>query len=816
MTHDGSYSTTVKALIRLGLPVLVTQLGAILVGFADTLMIGRYGTDELAAAAFVNNLFMVPIVMQIGFAGGITPLVGALHGKGDHHGAGLTMRLAVRLNLIVALILTAVMAVLYFFLDAMGQEPLLLPLIRPYYLLMLFSIPLSGLFFACQQSSNGVNDTATPMWVILGANLLNVVGNYLMIFGSLGMPRLGLTGAGISTFTARLIGALVILWILTRATRFASYREGYRSRPSAGDRTMRHLFDTSWPLMLQSGIECFLWAFGAVVCGWYGRHQLAAYQIVLTVNQLGFMVYMSAGTAVAIRVANCMGRLDVPAMRQTASAGLRIVLVLAVVASLIFGVSGKTLVGLFTADHIVIAASGLLILPLVLYQFGDAIQIVYGNALRGTSNVRPMLWISIVCYLIVGVPVMLLLAAPFGMESEGVYFSFSSAVFLAALLYYLTFRSTLRSTPTPNPLTLNLLLISVIILNWNGLSLLRQLLPIVARHTIGDQAGIAASGQPIADITELVVADNGSTDGSLEWVREHFPQVKRIRFDENLGFAEGYNRAIELTQARYTLLLNSDVETTPAWLVPLYDFIDANPDVGALQPKILSWHQRDTFEYAGAAGGLIDRNGFPYCRGRLFDSLEKDRGQYDGPPVDVAWASGAALMVRTDAYRQVGGLDPLFFAHMEEIDLCLRLRNAGWRVMAVTQSAVYHMGGASLPQGNPRKVYLNFRNNLLLIHKNLPRKEARKMLLRRRLVYDTAAFFMMLLKGQWSSARAILKAHRDFRHLRPLTQSLIPNPSFLIPNPSSLIPNPSSLIPNFSPFSSRNIVIDYYLKRKKS
>ena len=379
---------------------------------------------------------------------------------------------------------------------------------------------------------------------------------------------------------------------------------------------------------------------------------------------------------------------------------------------------------------------------------------------------------------------------------------------------------------------------SVIILNWNGLSLLQQLLPGVVSHTIGEEAGTTSDGRRIADITRLVVADNGSTDGSIEWVRSHFPQVEIIRFDTNLGYAEGYNRAIRQTDSPFTVLLNSDVETTPGWLVPLYDFISANPDVGAIQPKILSFHHRDTFEYAGAAGGLIDRNGFPYCRGRLFDSLEKDRGQYDGPPVDIAWASGAALMVRTEAYRKVGGLDPLFFAHMEEIDLCLRLRNAGLRVMAVTQSTVYHIGGASLPQGNPRKVYLNFRNNLLLIYKNLPRKEGRRLLFRRRLVYDTAAFLMMLLKGQWKSASAVLKAHRDFRRLRPnytpnsplqtpnssplTTHSspLTPNSSLPTPNSSPLTPNepltPNSPLLTPTSFTSRNIVVDYYLKRKKT
>lgn len=340
--------------------------------------------------------------------------------------------------------------------------------------------------------------------------------------------------------------------------------------------------------------------------------------------------------------------------------------------------------------------------------------------------------------------------------------------------------------------------ISVIILNWNGLELLKELLPVVVRDTIGSESGRTKDGRAMADISEVVVADNGSTDGSVEWVSENFPQVRLICFECNLGYAEGYNRAVEMTDSRFAVLLNSDVETTPGWLVPLYEYMKEHPQCGAVQPKILSRRQRDCFEYAGAAGGFLDKNAFAYCRGRLFDSVERDEGQYDGEPVEVAWASGAALMVRSEAYRKIGGLDAKFFAHMEEIDLCLRLRGAGYNVKAVTQSSVYHIGGASLPQGNPKKVYLNFRNNLLLIHKNMPRREGRKMLFRRRLIYDTSAFFMMLAKLQWKSAAAVLKAHRDFRKMRKEYTQF-----------------PEQNLIACSPGSNRNIVIDYYLKRKR-
>lgn len=294
--------------------------------------------------------------------------------------------------------------------------------------------------------------------------------------------------------------------------------------------------------------------------------------------------------------------------------------------------------------------------------------------------------------------------------------------------------------------------LAVIILNWNGFSLLREFLPDAVRHTVSPEA-------------DLIVADNGSTDGSVEWIRTYYPEVKVIELGQNYGFAEGYNRAIEATGYELTLLLNSDVLVGEGWWQPLLKFMQENPQAGGCQPKILSWRDRERFEYAGAAGGLLDRLGYPYCRGRVVNEVETDRGQYDGSPVEVAWASGAALMVRTQYYKEAGGLDPKFFAHMEEIDLCLRMRTQGHPVYAVTDSAVWHVGGASLAQGNPRKTYLNFRNNLLLLHKNLPRAKGKRVLFLRRLM-DTSALLLFLLKGDLPNVKAVWRAHGDFRKMR--------------------------------------------------
>lgn len=295
--------------------------------------------------------------------------------------------------------------------------------------------------------------------------------------------------------------------------------------------------------------------------------------------------------------------------------------------------------------------------------------------------------------------------------------------------------------------------VAVVILNWNGRKLLSEYLGSVVEHT---PAGLA----------DVIVADNGSTDDSVQYLRESFPQVELIEFSENYGFAEGYNRAIAQIAPRYKycVLLNSDVEVKDDWLTPLWQFMESHPEAGACQPTIRSLVEPDKFEYAGAAGGFLDRHGYPYCRGRIFDNVETDHGQYD-TPMQVFWASGAALMVDIEVYLKCGGLDKEFFAHMEEIDLCWRIQLAGRQVWAVPQAHVYHLGGGSLPASNPRKTYLNFRNNLLMLHKNLPDSCRRGLLFRRRLL-DTVAWVKFVVNGDRENASAVLRAHRDFRTMR--------------------------------------------------
>ena len=277
--------------------------------------------------------------------------------------------------------------------------------------------------------------------------------------------------------------------------------------------------------------------------------------------------------------------------------------------------------------------------------------------------------------------------------------------------------------------------------------MLRTYLPSVIAHTKG---------------AEIIVADNGSTDDSLEVLHKEFPSVKTIVLDTNYGFAEGYNKAIEQVESEYVVLLNSDVEVTEGWLSPLLDYMTAHPEVAAVQPKIRAWRERDRFEHAGAAGGYLSWLGYPYCRGRRFGRVEQDHGQYD-TIAEIDWTTGACMCVRTSVYKECGGLDAAFFAHQEEIDLCWRMRNKGWKLACVPQSVVYHLGGGSLSYDNPRKTFLNFRNNLLMIYKN---RRFPWIVLTLRFFLDYAAAAMFLATGKKGSAKAVYEARKEYKRMR--------------------------------------------------
>lgn len=289
-------------------------------------------------------------------------------------------------------------------------------------------------------------------------------------------------------------------------------------------------------------------------------------------------------------------------------------------------------------------------------------------------------------------------------------------------------------------------LVSIVILNYNTRDFLKKFLPSVCATRYEN--------------FEVVVADNASKDDSIELLKTEFPEVKIIELNENYGFTGGYNRALKQVQADYYVLLNSDVEVDENWLQPMIELIEGNPKIAAVQPKLLTWSKKDEFEYAGASGGFIDKWGFPFCRGRIFDSLEKDKGQYD-ENLQVFWATGAALLVNADLYHEIGGLDEDFFAHMEEIDLCWRLQNAGYQIHVCPKGVVYHVGGGTLQKSNPRKTYYNFRNGLILLLKNLPGKRLFPVIIMR-LILDHVAAYRFLFQGKTGDFFAIAAAHRHF------------------------------------------------------
>lgn len=327
--------------------------------------------------------------------------------------------------------------------------------------------------------------------------------------------------------------------------------------------------------------------------------------------------------------------------------------------------------------------------------------------------------------------------------------------------------------------------VAVVILNWNGRDFLAQFLPSVTKYSHQED-------------TRVYVADNGSTDASLEFLRENYPQVKIIEMPINHGFAGGYNEALKHIDAEYYVILNSDVEVTENWIEPVISYMDKNPNVAACQPKILAHHDKTRFEHAGAAGGFIDKYGYPFCQGRIFNKFEHDEGQYDEIK-SIFWATGACMFIRAKLYKDLGGFDADFFAHMEEIDLCWRLKNRGYEIKYIPQSKIYHVGGGTLPNQSPRKIYLNFRNNLYLLYKNLPTSKFHRTLLLR-FVLDGIAATKFFLGAEMKQSFAVFRAHMTF--YRTLKSYRGKRKSLLEYNNKS----------NLSEIYPKSIVYNYYVK----
>lgn len=417
----------------------------IVVGFADNIMVGHYSTEALASASFVNNLFNVAIFCCIGFTYGLTPIVGSYFTQKRHGDIGAAMRTGVVLNVIFTLAVMAIMTAIYFNVDRLGQPEQLLPLIRPYFLIYLAGMLPISVFNVFAQWSYGINDTRLPMWIILGSNVVNIIGNYALIFGHFGLPELGLTGAGISTLIARCICPVVIICCFVSLKKNRRYFDAFlRSRVNMP--IVRKIWRISIPISMQMTFESGSFTMAAVMTGWISAIDLAAFQVIVIIGTLGFCIYYSVGSAVTILVSNEAGRDDRKAMRRVAWSGYHVLLLLMAISSAIFIFFGCDMMKAFTDDPAVLALTSSLIFPLVLYQAGDATQINFAGALRGTSKVMPMLWIAFFSYIVVGVPATYALGFPAGLGSYGIILSFSVSLFIAAALFLTFF---LKATRTP-------------------------------------------------------------------------------------------------------------------------------------------------------------------------------------------------------------------------------------------------------------------------------------------------------------------------------------------------------------------------------
>lgn len=433
------YTAHYRALVSLGVPIVIGQVGNIVLGFADTMMIGHHSMTELAAASFVNTLFMLVIIFAMGFSYGLTPVVGNLFGRGENGKIGVAVRNAVAANTLLAVILLAVVTVLYFNIDRLGQPRELIPLIRPYLVVNIVSLPFVCWLNAFKQFYDAIGDTRMPMYVLLGGNVLNICGNWMLIYGELGMPELGLLGAGISTMASRILMLVAFVAVFFCSRRYRVYREGFM-RGRVERAMFRRLNTLGWPLAMQMGMETAAFSLTAILVGWMGTVALAAHQIMLTVSQLFYMVYYGMAAAVAVRVSYFHGQGDMTGVRRTAYAGFHIILAIAATVSVPIFLLRDTIGLWFNDSAEVCLLVSQTIIPLIVYQFGDGLQCTFANALRGISCVRPLVAAAFVSYFLVSLPLSWLLGIRLGYGLVGLWAAFPVCLTCAGTLYYISFR----------------------------------------------------------------------------------------------------------------------------------------------------------------------------------------------------------------------------------------------------------------------------------------------------------------------------------------------------------------------------------------
>lgn len=434
-----SMSQHYRTLLSIGIPIMIGQMGMIVLSFADTMMVGHHSTTELGAASFVNNIINLVIITGTGFSYGLTPVVGALFGRGEQAEAGQALRCSLLANTLAAVAMMTVLLVLYFNLGNLGQPVELLGYMRPYYMVLFASLPFVMLFNAFKQFTDSITLTRTSMWILLSGNLLNILGNYIFIYGKMGAPEMGVVGAGVSTLLSRIIMVVIFIVVFMRSRRFAAYREGFFklgwSRP-----LLRRLNSLGTPIALEMGMETASFSLSIIMVGWLGTIALASHQVMTTISQFTFMVYYGLGAAVAVRTSYFHGQRDVQNVRHTVTAGLHLMVMLEVVlGGTIFLLRNH--IGAWFTDSTEVSSTVLtLLLPFFIYQFGDGMQINYANALRGIADVKPLMLIAFVAFFVISLPVGYLCGFVLGYGLMGVWMAFPFGLTSAGVMMWWRFR----------------------------------------------------------------------------------------------------------------------------------------------------------------------------------------------------------------------------------------------------------------------------------------------------------------------------------------------------------------------------------------
>lgn len=432
-TSLSTYIPHFKALLTLGLPIIVGQLGSIIQGLADTIMVGQYSTQSLAAAGFVNNLMNLILIFALGYSYALTPVVGPFHAKSQYDNAGQTLRSGLIVNGIMGLTLLLMMTILYFFLGSMGQPDELLPEIRPYYLIVVLSIPFQTIFNAFKQFTDGIGNTKLPMWILISANTLNIIGNWFLIYGIGPFPELGLFGAGLSTLLSRIFLLIAMTAFFLKMKEFKKYHKGFFTK--TGNEANKNLHRLGWPLGLQMGMETASFSLAAVMQGWIGTAALAAHQIMCMVGSMCFMIYYGIGAAVAIRISHFYGVKDITNVRYSAKAGFSLILTSGIIIAGCITAFSPHITGLFTQNQEVNTIVMTLIIPFILYQLGDGLQINFANALRATADVKPLMRYAFISYIVISLPLSYIFGFIFHWGAAGIWFAFPVALTTAGILF---------------------------------------------------------------------------------------------------------------------------------------------------------------------------------------------------------------------------------------------------------------------------------------------------------------------------------------------------------------------------------------------